>query len=315
VYCNQRLQVGYPPACTEATVHAAVADLERRGWPRGRPVVLAFYGGTFTSLPAARQTALLSAARAHLGPGRVAAVRVSTHPARIDDASLARLRHFGVRTVELGIQSLDDAVLAAAGRAVDRKACLTALRWVREAGFELGAQLMPGLPGASRGSDRETAALLATTRPDLVRIYPTVVLRGTCLADLTTTGAYTPLSLEAAVARSADQVEILEAAGCSIQRVGLHIDSALRAAWVAGPLDPAMGERVRAEVALRRLRAALRDCPPGPVWVHVPPREVSQNVGHGRRNIDALRSEFPDLSIRIVQDPSTPVKSVVVRST
>ena len=308
-YCDQSGQTGARARVRREEVAAAVA--RSRTVERG-PVELAFYGGTFTALPAETQEELLGAAGEQRRAGRVVAVRISTHPSWLRREHLARLAAGGVETVEVGVQSLDDRVLRASGRGTTAAETLAALRRVRASGFRLGVQLMPGLPGADRVSDRRTAEGLAGVGACLARVYPSVVLRGTALAAAWQRGDYEPLTTAEAVRRSADQVEALERAGCRVQRIGLHLDENLRAHAVAGPLEPALGEQVRAEIVFRRLREAVAATSGAVVTARVPSRELSRWIGYRRNNVLRLPVLFPGREVRIEADAGLPAGRCVV---
>ena len=83
--------------------------------------------------------------------GRISRVRLSTRPDALGAEVLARLAHYGVDTVEIGVQSLDDEVLAASQRGHTAAQAEDAIRRVQAAGFRCGAQMMVALPGDTPG--------------------------------------------------------------------------------------------------------------------------------------------------------------------
>ena len=135
---------------------------------------------------------------------------------------LARLRRYGVETVELGAQSMDDEVLRLAGRGHTAEDVVNAAGAVRAAGFHLILQMMTGLPGDSAEKDVETAKKLIALHPDGVRIYPTVIVRDTALYELWRAGRYREHTIEDAVAVCAQLVPLFEEAGVEIIRLGLN---------------------------------------------------------------------------------------------
>lgn len=315
VFCDQASQTGVHGVIDGAWVRRAIAQaVEDTRDLDERPLEVAFYGGTFTSLPPAQQADLLRAAAEEREAGRITRVRVSTHPRWLGPGHLDDLRRFGVDDIEVGVQSLDDEVLARSRRGVDAAETLRALERVLEAGFRLGVQLMVGLPGADRASDRHTAERLATVGASLARVYPTVVLRGALLAEQWGRGAYVPIAVGEAVVRAADQVAALEAGGVVVQRIGLHVDDALRAAVLAGPVDPAFGDRVRAELTWRRLLALATETAGTRFSVRVPTMERSHWVGHRGVNVERFEQEFPLRRLEIRVDPELPAGAVVVEA-
>jgi histone acetyltransferase (RNA polymerase elongator complex component) len=111
VFCNQRRISGAAQPATADTVREAV---ERAGQilPKDGERELAFYGGSFTAIPEVDQEKLLGAAHRYTLSGDIHRIRLSTRPDCIDDDVLARLRRYGVTTVELGVQSMCPDVLA-----------------------------------------------------------------------------------------------------------------------------------------------------------------------------------------------------------
>jgi len=293
VYCDQRNQTGVVDPPTDADVTSAIESAGREG-------ELAFYGGTFTGLPERTQRALLRPASEAQREGRLGGIRVSTHPRWCSPKQLLLLREFSVGLVELGVQSLDDDVLKRCRRGVDSGATLAAFARVREVGLRLGVQTMPGLPGADRDSDKRSARVLSRTGAELARVYPTCVVRGTELEAWWRAGDYRPLDVPEAVVRSADQVAVFEAAGVRVQRIGLHVDEHLRRAVLAGPVDEAFGEKVRSELAWRRLQARAEGLESGATLrVDVPARELSQWLGWRRENVLRFEREFPEIDLAV----------------
>ena len=115
VFCNQRRISGMERPATAADVKNSIAQAAAF-LPKGGKRQLAFYGGSFTAIPTPEQEALLGAAKEALDRGEIDAIRLSTRPDAIDGAVLERLERCGVETVELGAQSMDDAVLRLSGR-------------------------------------------------------------------------------------------------------------------------------------------------------------------------------------------------------
>lgn len=298
VFCDQRAVSGAREPVTAADVTRALAEAEAR-FPAGAE--LAFYGGSFTAIPADEQEALLSAAAPFLERGFLASLRVSTRPDRVDGPALARLRRYGVRTVELGAQSMDEAVLRLAGRGHSAEDTRRAAALVKAGGFALVLQMMTGLPGSDREKDLFTARELLALGPDGLRVYPTVILRDTALCALWRAGKYREHTVEEAVETCAAILELTEAAGVPVTRLGLNPTEELSAGGaVAGAYHPALGELARARLMLRRAERLLRRTPHGEaVTLGVAPERLSQMTGQKKENLALLRQEFGLKSIRV----------------
>ena len=300
VFCDQRRISGKRNTVTPEDVRALVkqaAALPRSGAARQ----LAFYGGSFTAIPETVQAALLEAGREAMEAGQVDSLRLSTRPDAVDERILERLWSFGVRTIELGAQSMDEEVLRRAGRGHSAEDLRRAARMIREAGFELILQMMTGLPGDTLEKSLYTARELIALEPDGVRIYPTVIVRGTELFDLWRRGEYREHTVEEAVDWCARLLPLFEEAGIPVIRLGLNPTEELSGGEAAaGAYHPALGELVKSRILLNRARELLRPLPPGRVKLGVRSSLLSQALGQRRQNLEALSREFPRLLLEII---------------
>ena len=291
VFCDQKRISGQSAPAAPADVTAAI----ERGLEKSKaPAQLALYGGSFTAIPPAEQEALLEAALPYVQSGQLSGVRVSTRPDCIDPETLSRLARYGVDTVELGAQSMDDNVLKASGRGHSAADTVRASRLIRRRGFSLVLQMMTGLPGSDRERDIETARRLIELAPDAARIYPTVVLRGTMLHRLWQAGAYAEHTVEDAVETCAAILPLFERSHIPVIRLGLNPSDGLSAGEAgAGAYHPALGELVKGRVLLRRARVVLSHAPRGrSVTLTVGKGRASQMAGQHRCNLAALQAEF-----------------------
>lgn len=215
----------------------------------------AFYGGSFTGLDAELQKQLLSLTDELIAQKIIGSVRLSTRPDYINPEALELLGKHGVKLVELGVQSLDNRVLAAAERGHTAEQVEPAVVLLRQYGFKVGLQLMVGMPEQSFPSVKETAAKVIEMRPDIARIYPLLVIKGTPLEKSFREGSFVPLSLEEAVEQSSYLYTAMESAGIKVIRIGLQPDEELCSPGniVAGPFHPAMGELVKSRAIREQL--------------------------------------------------------------
>lgn len=291
VFCDQHTISGaasFDPGDVPRQIEETLATI-----PPDAHTEIAFFGGSFTAIDRGLMTSLLETASGYVRRGKATAIRLSTRPDCVDDGILELLRRFPVKTIELGLQSLDDAVLTASGRGHTAACGRDACRRVREAGFSVVGQMMTGLPGASRESDRGTAAEIAALC-DAARIYPTVVIRGTALEKMAARGLYAPLTVDEAVRRSADALECFLDKDIPVIRIGLCESDGLRGGVVAGGYHPAVGELVMSEVWLRRLRRELQTlpCAGKRLTIFCAGSAVSRVVGMRGGNRTALQEEF-----------------------
>jgi len=287
LFCNQHAIAGQG-AGGAADITSEIDRWLERSPGRGH-VEAAFYGGSFTCLEDEEQIRLLTAVRPYLEDGRVGGIRLSTRPDCVSADISRTLVEMGVTTVELGVQSLDDGVLEAAQRGHTAEDSRRAMRILRVAGLQVGVQLLPGLPGETTNSFLRGVREIAAFRPELVRIYPAVVVENSALARMYRQGRYRPLSLNRAIALTRRAREIFAAAGVPVVRMGLQPSDTLDAEVVAGPYHPAFGELVVSRQWFRRLRQRLSRCRPVEhLHVHISGRDLSAVAGMRRMNIVRL---------------------------
>ena len=255
VYCDQSASGGRrTSAFTPESIRLGIEDgLSSKRRSEDQPVEIAFFGGTFTGLPKPRQAELLTVVKPFVRDGRVSGIRLSTRPDYLDKDMVKFLKLHHVTVVEIGVQSMDDKVLASSGRGYTAQTVLDASQAVRDAGLTLGWQLLPGLPGEDRDSRETTITRTLAGRPDQARIYPLLVLARTPLAVMYKKGDYLPLDLDEAVQIAADMFEAFTATGIKIIRMGLHHESGLEDHVLAGPMHPAFGHLVKGEIFFRAL--------------------------------------------------------------
>ena len=298
VFCDQKkisgsLLPASPEDVSRAIENAAAVI------PKGETAELAFYGGSFTAIPAAEQEALLAAARKYdvVGP-----IRVSTRPDRIDAEALALLKKYGVGTVELGAQSMDDEVLRLSGRGHKAADTERAAKLVKASGFDLILQMMTGLPGDTAEKSFATARRIAALGPDGVRIYPTVIIRATPLEDMWRAGLYKEHTVFEAVEWCVPVVQTFWEGNITIIRLGLNpTDDLSGGQAVAGAYHPALGTLVYSRLYYERARELLAGA--GELeraTLGVEQRAVSYMAGMRRENVLALEREFSPVKIRII---------------
>lgn len=311
IFCNERIAAGgYQADVSEEALERTVTLYSGKGRRGDRLFQIAFYGGTFTGMAREEQARLLRMAQPYLRDGRVESLRISTRPDEIDEDLPDFLRAHGVRTVELGAQSLDDGVLLQSRRGHTAEDVVSAARRLRANGLEVGFHLMLGLPGDSPRSLAATLDRAIRLQPDMVRLHPTLVFRDTILATLFEEGKYLPLTLPEAVQQSLYALLRLEKAGIPVIRLGLQTTPEMECPGnvIAGPHHPAFRSLVNARL-FRDMAATLlsRTEPEGRhVTFSLSPRDVSDFRGHGSENLPYLEERFRPRAIRIAGDADCP---------
>lgn len=260
IFCNQQSITGFTATDASLTgqdVQTGITNWLSRAKNPGRQVQVAFYGGSFTGLDRRLQKELLGAVQTFIENGKVDCVRLSTRPDYIDAEIVTFLQQYHVRIVELGVQSLDPDVLLASRRGHTVAQVKEAFTCLRQAGLNIGGQLMIGLPEETSKGVLDGAKLLAALQPDFIRIYPTLVIRGSGLARLYRQGLYHPLTMNRAVALCARIIPIFAKENIRVVRVGLQPSLSLEKEVLAGPYHPAFGELVQARMLFNKARALL----------------------------------------------------------
>ncbi|MBP7176942.1 MAG: radical SAM protein [Thermoclostridium sp.] len=309
IFCNQRKISGCLAAPNETELRQVIqTHLSDADHPRDTEI--AFFGGSFTGLPFSKQEEYLKIAEEFVRAGQVRGIRLSTRPDYIHEAVLDLLGKYSVKIIELGIQSLDQDVLYRSRRFYSPDTALKACRLVKLHGFSLGVQTMLGLPGDTLNKSLQTTETLIQQQPDMVRIYPTLVIRGTELENLYVSGQYQPLTLNDAVSWCSEIVPKYEPAGVRVLRIGLHNSENMKsgAQVVAGPVHPAFGELVYSEIwrrkVVQQLDKALENSKT--LLIHVQASEVSKVIGQHHKNIDFLKQAYGFTSIKVLGDWEKP---------
>lgn len=298
VYCNQPLTVGTMEDRPEwqSRLDQTLDHCTGHSWE------IAFFGGTFSALPPETMERYLAEAAPYLPHESVLGIRISTRPDAVSDDTLTFLWQRGVRTIELGVESLDDAVLRKSARGHSAAQAQEACARVKAYGFQLGIHLMCGLPGQNRESWRDTVEESLTLNVDMVRIAPTLVLRETPLEKLYQKGLYQPLPLEEAIEQCAYAYRRFYQYNIPIVRMGLALSDGEGCGEdkiVAGPWHPALRHEVESRLVRERVLKALRQSP-GDI-LHMNPKDISIAQGEGRKNLLYWECET-GIRIRVQQD-------------
>ncbi len=313
VFCNQRRISGFTerPVNGEDVQETVQTWLDRKGLDK-RKVQVAFYGGSFTGLPQMRQQELLGAVAPFLEQGRVQSLRLSTRPDYIDQERVELLGRYQVSTVELGVQSMNDRVLALAKRGHSAADVGQAVPILRQAGMEVGIQLLLGLSGDTRTTLRQTVERIITLQPDFVRIYPLLVVQHSELAKQYKRGEYTPLTLDKAVVLTAWMKQRFDQAGIQVVRMGLQAGPELESSLLAGPWHPAFGELVASRLMLRQTRKLLYQVPlESTIYLSI--NERDQSVFRGMKSANVKRLQQLGFWQRIVLTTDSALRRGTVR--
>jgi len=238
IYCNQHKITGIKHTSIIESVKSQIREQLSYGLKYDE---LAYYGGSFSCLSDDIRSKLYKIAK----ETGISSVRFSTSPDCINENIITEATKNGVKVIELGVQSLDDSVLRYNKRPYNREICLTAIKILQKNIETTGVQLMVGMAKESVESFYESVNTLASIKPDYARIYPTVVLEDSELADLYKSGDYKPITMAESVSRATYGYITFEANGCKVIRVGLHDSEDVKTSSIAGAYHPAMGDLVK----------------------------------------------------------------------
>lgn len=311
-FCNQKTISGKTKKLTVEDIDEAVKIASADGDGKGE---IAFFGGSFTAIEKSYMVSLLERAKLYIDEGLFEGIRISTRPDCINEEILILLKKYGVTSIELGCQSMNDEVLLLNGRGHTSDDVVKASELIKEYGFEFGVQMMTGLYGDSDETAIKTAEKLIALSPDTARIYPTVVLEGTRLSELYKAGEYKPQTVEEASELCARLIPMFEEKGIRIIRLGLHSGGNVEEGFVAGAYHPAFKEICESKIYFQNILKEIRreNIPKGDITLTVNKKCVSALVGQKRSNIEKLRSM--GYTCRIEQNDTHKKYEVSVRLT
>ncbi len=311
IFCNQKSISGQK---TEMTKEKAkeIIDNYLKSIKKGNENVkieIAFFGGSFTAIKEEKQEELLKVAYEYVKSGEVESIRISTRPDAINKEILKRLKKYGVKTIELGVQSANNYILKRINRGHSFEDVKKASKLIRRYGFRLGHQMMVGLPESTRLDEINTAKQLIKLKPKMVRIYPTLVIKNTKLEKEYEEGIYKPLSVVQTVETCKDLVRMFADKKIDIIRVGLQTTDEIsepgskNSEVVAGPFHPALRQLVESAMwydaivgKIKKLNVKVKE-----VAVTVNPADSNNVIGHKKENVIKLKETY-DVDLVLKQD-------------
>ncbi|HKM00636.1 MAG TPA: radical SAM protein [Sedimentibacter sp.] len=296
VFCNQRRITGQSNVVANKEYVHNIVEKYIKTIDSDTYTEIAFFGGSFTAIDIRVQEELLSVAKYYKDLKIVNSIRCSTRPDAINDNILELQKKYGMDIIELGIQSLDDEVLKLSNRGHTRKHSIEASGLIKENGFTLGHQIMPGLPGSNREKDIKTCIESISMQPDVVRIYPTLTIKDTQLFDMYENGTYKPLTLEEAVEITAHIYSLYVINNINVIRIGLqNTDSINKDEDVkAGPFHPAFRQLVEESIYYFALFSKLSkmNLVNKSIEICAPDNLISNLAGQKKANIKQLKKEL-----------------------
>lgn len=309
IYCNQRHISGQLQAVKPEEIRQII-EQHLATFIRPSEVELAFFGGSFTGIDEKDMLTYLQIVQPYIEQGEIKSIRISTRPDYINEKILDILQQYNVKDIELGAQSLNEEVLAFAKRGHTVKDVENASQLIKSYGFSLGLQMMIGLPLDTVEKSKETAKKILKLGAESTRIYPTLVINNTDLADLYRQNKYKALSLDEAVEWTAEIYKIFSQTDITILRVGLHPSEALIKGeqLLAGPFHVSFKELVLTKLWQEK----LEKIPINTKTILVNPKEINYAIGYNSKNKQLLQKKFPYL--KFISDSNVELGTFIAQS-
>ena len=308
IFCNQKSISGQTKQVTKEDVKKIIEE-HLKYIKKDSKVEVAFFGGSFTGIEEEKQVELLSTAYEYIKQKKVDSIRISTRPDYIDKKTLKRLKKYKVKTIELGVQSTNDYILKKAGRGHTFEDVVKASKLIRRYGFDLGHQMMVGLPESTTVDEINTAKQLIKLKPKMVRIYPVLVIKNTKLQKDYKEGTYKPLTVTQAVEVCKELVKLFVKKHIEVIRIGLQPTDTItnpendKSEVIAGPFHPAFRQLVESGMwydviveKIKQLNTKVKE-----VVVTVNPSDVNNVIGQKKDNINNLRDTY-DVNLIVKAD-------------
>ena len=322
VFCNQRKISGQMEEITENDVREIIEYYLELFKEKDAYKEVAFFGGSFTGIDIEKQNKFLSIAYEFVKSKQIDGIRISTRPDYIDRQTLKRLKKFKVKTIELGVQSTNNYILAKCKRGHTFEDVKRASRLIRLYGFKLGHQMMVGLPETNRLDELNTAHDLAKLKPKMIRIYPVLVIRGTELEEMYKNGEYEPLELSQTVEICKELTKFFEKKKIKVIRIGLQTTDTIispeqaGSEVVAGPYHENIRQLVDSLYYYEKIIEKIRkiNVKAKEIEIVVNPQIVDSVVGYKHQNFDKLKKLY-NLDVKIKQNAKFNLKKIEVRMT
>lgn len=312
-FCNQKKISGQTKNVKAEDVKNTIEYYLNNFKDDNKYIEVAFFGGSFTGIDVDKQKELLSVAYEYIKNKKIDSIRISTRPDYINKEILKMLKSYGVKTIELGVQSTNDYILNKSKRGHTFEDVKKASKLIRKNGFILGHQMMVGLPESTRQDEINTAKDLIKLKPKIVRIYPVLVIKGTQLEKDYESGEYAPLTVEQAVETAKDLLVLFNKKKINVIRIGLQNTNEItdpnskESQVVAGPYHPAFRQLVESRLWYDNIANEIKKVNSNVthIQIDVNPSDINNAVGHKRINIKKINDTYnTDLKI----NPNSKIK-------
>ena len=313
IFCNQKKISGQTKMVTAKDVKETIEYYLKNFKDNYKYVEVAFFGGSFTAIETKIQEELLQAVQPYIQNKKVHSIRISTRPDAIDKQILRRLKRYHVKTIELGVQSMNNYILSRCQRGHTVEDVKKASKLIRLHGFILGHQMMVGLPESTMQDEINTTKEMIKLKPKIVRIYPVLVIKDTPLAVEYEKEEYIPLTVTQAVERCKEVVALFNQKKINVIRIGLQnteeiSDPSKEASQVAaGPFHPAFRQLVEAGLWYDSILKEIKKINTKVIQVKILANSENINniIGHKKENIVKLKEVY---DVDVIVEASEEIK-------
>lgn len=288
VFCNQKKISGQLTDVTAQDVEDKIEEYLKYYSNSKKKIEVAFFGGSFTGIPIDKQIEYLQVANSYVKKGLVGAIRISTRPDYINRNILDTMKKYNVKTIELGVQSMDNEILTLSKRGHTALDVVNASKLIHEYGIVLGHQIMIGLPGSTRESEVYTIKECLKLQPQQLRIYPVYVIPDSELYSMYENSEYKPLSINEAVMRCKAVIYECQKTDISIIRLGLQSTDEITAKNndLRGPVSDNLAEYVMSALVRDKIEREIknRQIDDSKLIINVPKKYVSICIGPKKIN-------------------------------
>ncbi len=308
-FCNQKSISGEKNIITEENLRRTIDEYLESFKEDNYRKEIAFFGGSFTGIEIEEQEKLLKVANEYIKEKKIDSIRISTRPDYISKDNLKMLKKYNVKTIELGVQSTNDYILKRCKRGHTFEDVKKASKLIRRYRFNLGHQIMVGLPDSTKIDELNTAKDLIKLKPKMIRIYPVLVIKNTELANEYESGEYEPINLNQAIERCKELVYLFNKKKIKVIRIGLQNTDLItepgsdKSDVIAGPYHPAFGQLVEDSIwydsivdKIKKINVKVKE-----VNIKVNPVDVNNVIGHKRANVKKLKDTY-EVDIKVQGD-------------
>lgn len=285
IFCNQRKISGQIDDVTVEDVDNIIKK-HLSYYNNSKKIEIAFFGGSFTGIDIKSQISYLEIANKYIENGMVDSIRISTRPDYINEEILTIMKEYNVKTIELGVQSMDNKVLEFAKRGHTKEDVIRASKLIQEYGIRLGHQIMIGLPYSTQDSEVYTIKECLKLNPKQLRIYPVYVIEDSELYEMYNLNLYKPLDISEAVRRCVAVINECRKSDIAIIRLGLQSTSEITSANsnIHGPVCDNFAEYVQAAIVRESIEKIMPQNNEEDIIVYVPKKYVSVVIGPKKIN-------------------------------